>query len=694
MSSKARTTRSWVKLVKLEEEIAVLESKLKGLMEKARDKEERKAVAEIVKNPNYFYGYARRFSRNTLQVGPLLSDGEAVNGDLEMAEILVKQYSSVLRNPRYPVNSEFVDSLVNSDVSDGDLDELVIDEHDIREAIKELSNQSASGPDGLSPVLLKNGGARIVSELVEILRMSLDQGKFPGNLKHPWICPLWKGESRAVAANYRPVSLVSNLSKVLEKVVRSKIVKYLEDRGLMDQMQHGARNGRSTLTQLIQQHELIMDILEDGEAAEVIYLDFSKAFDTCDHSVILEKIRAVGIGGKVLRWLADFLSERSQAVRVGDCLSSWRKVTSGVPQGSVLGPLLFLLYISDLAKDIDLHCNDAEKRIHGILKFVDDTKIIASVRNDEDISNLQDELLPIYEWSMVNNMSWNDGKFKELRIGPQRNCDGLLFTPGFEEVMVPEANVKDLGVLIDCGLNFKDQRLSVLKKTKNKASWVLRTFKSRELDVLRRVWMSLVQPHMDYGCILWYPVEEVCEIKCMESVLKSFSKYGKGLRNLSYNDRLKCLGLSSQERRVERYKILYMRKMICGVVPNVGCSIKEDSRYGPILDLMRGNKGADSVKTVRDRSLLVEGCRLYNAVPRRIREYYGDFLGFKNCIDIWLNNVPDHPRELGNEPIARDREGRPSNSLKYWMKTEELLNYDDSWVPKKPVKPSDLIEGE
>ena len=147
----------------------------------------------------------------------------------------------------------------------------------------------------------------------------------------------------------------------------------------MDINQHGALHGRSTLTQLLDQQQEILKILENRETVEVLYLDFSKAFDSCDHSILLRKMKEIGFGGNLIRWLASFLSGRRQAVRVGDFLSAWKTVTSGVPQGSVLGPLMFLLYISDLKVVNDGNIDDA--KIKKVLKFVDDTKAIAAVNN-------------------------------------------------------------------------------------------------------------------------------------------------------------------------------------------------------------------------------------------------------------------------------------------------------------------------
>ena len=165
-------------------------------------------------------------------------------------------------------------------------------------------------------------------------------------------------------------------------------------------------------------------------------------------------------------------------------------------------------------------------------------------------------------------------------------------------------------------------------------------------------------------------------------MLRSYSKCVTGLRNESYSERLESLGLQSQERRVERFKVLYIRKMICGIVPNLGVMVV-DSRWGPIVEVSRSNRGTDHTKSLVDRSLLVEGSRLYNSIPRRIREFKGTYLGFKNCVDRLLLSVPDCPREVGAEPMARNGDGQPSNSLKDWMKSELLMDYDDSWVPRK-----------
>eukprot|EP00111_Clytia_hemisphaerica_P014640 TCONS_00043147-protein len=151
--------------------------------------------------------------------------------------------------------------------------------------------------------------------------------------------------SRSLASNYRPVALTSHVIKIFEKLLRAHIVKHMDENNLFNPNQHGFRSGRSCLSQILEQYDLILNILDKDANADVVYLDFSKAFDKVDHSIVLRKIKKLGIDGKLLQWLKSFLTERKQSVLVNGVTSESQQVISGVPQGSVLGPLIFLILI-------------------------------------------------------------------------------------------------------------------------------------------------------------------------------------------------------------------------------------------------------------------------------------------------------------------------------------------------------------
>ncbi len=198
----------------------------------------------------------------------------------------------------------------------------------------------------------------------------------------------------------------------------------------------------------------------------------------------MRKLEALGFTGTLGRWLGNFLSNRLQAVRVGAEASSWAPVVSGIPQGSVLGPLFFLVFIADLGVDL------APGSTSKVLKYVDDTKVIWWVKSPRDVEALQEDLNLLYSWQARNNMEWNAGKFLGLRMGaiPSIWEDTLLFTPNFSEPIPSTEEAKDLGIIMDDKANFGPQRAKASAKAKAKASWVLWTFMSRGLAPMRTLW--------------------------------------------------------------------------------------------------------------------------------------------------------------------------------------------------------------
>ncbi len=221
----------------------------------------------------------------------------------------------------------------------------------------------------------------------------------------------------------------------------------------------------STLSQLLLQHDLVLSLLENGGNVDQVYLDFSKAFDKVDHTILLRKARGMGITGSLGTWLGRFLLNRRQAVRVGPRTSSWMHILSGMPQGSVLGPLLFLIFISDLGANLGPGAST-------ILKYVDDTKVIRGVSSPEEVEALHWDLESLYTWQEDNNMEWNSTKFLALCMGANLPLmdETIIFTPGHEDPILVQEVVKDLGVLVDHQASFKAQRAKVVSKTTQKAS--------------------------------------------------------------------------------------------------------------------------------------------------------------------------------------------------------------------------------
>ena len=407
---------------------------------------ETRAVACIKKNPKYFFSYAKSFSQVKVGIGPLIDAAKSlVSCPLKMAEILSAQYASVFSQPKYSSSDP---SQLFPD-SDSGLSNVLFSELDLLQAIEELKPNSAAGPDDFPANLLIMCRNSLVGPLYTIWRHSMNSGMVPSACKFANIIPIHKGKSKAEAKNYRPVALTSLLIKIFEKVIRKRLVSFMEEHELFNDYQHGFRAGRSCLSQLLAHFDHITRQLEEGKSVDVIYLDFSKAFDKVDIGLILRKLKSHGIGGKLGCWLHGFLTGRMQCVMVDGRKSSPSPVKSGVPQGSVLGPLLFLILIGDI---------DEEVSSSFVSSFADDTRIGHSISSNDDIQQLQLDLEAVYRWARHNNMEFNSDKFEHLHYNNSRS----IFDSKPEYIsntgtpIETKESVRDLGITMNCSANFSE----------------------------------------------------------------------------------------------------------------------------------------------------------------------------------------------------------------------------------------------
>ena len=265
----------------------------------------------------------------------------------------------------------------------------------IIDAIQELSPTSAAGPDGLPSPLLVNCATELAPLLLIIFTLSLSSGVVPPSFKQAAITPVFKSGNRSVSSNYRPISLTSVISKVLERIIRKQVSSFIDKKCSLNSTQHGFRNGRSCLSALVNVFDDIMHMLDGGSSVDMVYLDFSKAFDKVDHGILLHKLKALGITGNLGIWFYNFLTNQSHFVRFPCGISADSPVLSGVPQGTVLGPLLFLIRIADINKDVSKS---------NLIRFADDTRIYTKIRDVSDCNLLQQDLNHINDGASTNNM--------------------------------------------------------------------------------------------------------------------------------------------------------------------------------------------------------------------------------------------------------------------------------------------------
>ena len=306
----------------------------------------------------------------------------------------------------------------------------------------------------------------MVLYLVRLFDISINNGTIPGDWKKALVVPIYKGGDRMVVQNYRPVTLTSVVCKQMEHVIAGYMRQVWENSDWIYEGQHGFRPGYSCESQIITICQDISDALDEATRLDAIIIDFSKAFDRVPHDRLLKKISDSGVDPRVIVWIREFLIGRSQRVRVGGKLSDEVRVTSGVPQGSVLGPLLFLAYVNDIWRNIDSQ----------IRLFADDCIIYRKVVNNQDVDKLQTDLDRLGDWAVENDMKINPSKCRALSFTRARVKDPLNYT--LRDQKIPEdSSCKYLGIIIRSDLSWADQVNRTVQKAWRALHFVMRVVK-------------------------------------------------------------------------------------------------------------------------------------------------------------------------------------------------------------------------
>jgi hypothetical protein len=303
------------------------------------------------------------------------------------------------------------------------------------------------------------------------MQTSLITSELPDDWLTAYVSAIYKNGKRDLGQNYRPISLTCIACKIMESIIRDKIMHHMKSNDLFSHKQYGFINGRSTTLQLLKCMEIWCDILDSGGIVDVVYLDFAKAFDTVPHNRLLGKLYSYGIRDPILSWTRSFLNNRTQLVRIGNSYSDWKPTTSGIPQGSVLGPVLFVLYINDLPDMVQSHT----------FLFADDTKIFTKIIKDTDQDKLQNDLSSLITWSDRWLLHFNLDKCKVLRLGNKHQ------TYNYELNNVELENViemKDLGITVDAHLKFQTHINNKIRKANTVMGCIRRTFTYLDIDHL------------------------------------------------------------------------------------------------------------------------------------------------------------------------------------------------------------------
>lgn len=517
----------------------------------------KKLLKSFKSNPKKFYGYMRSRQTVKTKVTTLKTpDGELTQTDEETAELLSTQFQSVFVDEGLDPVSDVVESLIDvhsTKETDSQSIKVTFTTEQIRNKLMKLQDNKSSGPDGFHPMVMKQCADELAAPLCAIYQASYDSGQLPNDWKLANISAIFKKGNKQDPGNYRPVSLTSVPGKVMESIIKEHVVEYLNYKKWLSASQHGFVKGRSCLTNLLEAFEAWTRLLDEGHGIDVIFLDYQKAFDTVPHRRLLVKLVQLGITGKLLKWLKSFLFGRYMRVGIHDAFSQWIKMLSGVPQGSVLGPLLFLIFVNELPEWIAT----------SMKMFADDTKIWTVIDKGEDSKILQEDLDKLVRWSETWLLKFNVEKCKVMHIG---HSHPTKYVMTMDQVQYPLNEVqeeKDLGILVSNDLKPSKQCALAAKKAMSMLGLVRRTFQKIDVCDFRILYNCYVRPHLEYCIQVWSP-HLVKDIQCLEKVQARATKLVHGLKKLSYSERLDRLGLYSLERRRLRGDLIEMYKILTG----------------------------------------------------------------------------------------------------------------------------------
>lgn len=613
------------------EEYRKLRNKITKLIKNTKNNYYRNKIEENPKDPKFIWKIINNSFNKDKNVKPKIKEimvhGKQISQNDEIADAFNNYFANVAEVMANEIQCSTNNANFNEKTCTNTIFLKPVDSLEIEKYIHELNINTAAGLDNLTPKILREINEYISPILANIINTSFLSGICPDHFKISYVTPVYKTGDKSSLSNYRPISVISNIGKVFEKALKSRLLNFIEKNNIICNTQFGFRNNKSTQDAIAFLTNFLYKQVDNSDPVIAVFLDLAKAFDTVSHKLLLQKLQRVGIRGKAYELIKNYLYNRKQHVKIENSLSKTVTIKHGVPQGTVLGPLLFLLYINDLLYN-EFHCK--------LLSYADDT---IALFTDLHWDNLKHKtaagLSKIKAWMDSNLLSVN---FKKTSFMPfvsyqnhlpnyvtikihNYNCKGGSCNCSF--IIRRSENIKYLGILLDCNLKWNNHINLLIKRLRS----FLYVFKQLRdflpINILKQVYYALIEPQLSYGIIAWGGSYK-STLKCLEImqryVLKiMFYKKIKYNSNVLYN-----------EAKVMNIRQLYCKSLLQFVYKNysiVTCSFHEHQYYTKNKAKINHNI-PQFKKTIGLRSYQYFAIKMYNILPPEIKneKHYKKFI--------------------------------------------------------------------
>lgn len=534
------------------EEFCSLRAKCKTLRDECFQDYSQKIENNILNEPRNFWKFINDKKKSYTLPAQMFYEDSVADNSSDIVNSFATYFSTVY-------SKESVNQIPHYSFSKTvDVTSYTVDIKEIIDLTLSLPWKLTSGPDGIPLYLLKKCIFTLAKPIHALFNTSLKTTQFPEFWKHSYLKPIFKSGCHSDIKNYRAICNQSELPKMLDNLITKKLS--WDCRHIISNQQHGFSQGKSTSTNLILYQNYIIKALENKKQVDAIYTDLAKAFDRVNHELLIAKLNSIGIIGQVSEWIRSYLNGRVQYVKYGNSISIPVTVTSGVPQGSHLGPILFNLFINDV------DCSILQSKF---LLFADDLKMFRTISSLKEAESLQHDLNNFSRWCEINMLQLNTNKCHKITFSRLKHC--IQFEYKIKGTVLSETdNVKDLGIIFDSKMSFKKHITDVASRSLKMLGFILRNSNSFNVTIVKLLYCSLVRSITEYNSTVWSPYYNTdCDL--LEGIQKRFLRYcayrlGYDRREYEYKTIMEIMNLNSLEHRRLEASLIFLYKIINGTI--------------------------------------------------------------------------------------------------------------------------------